>query len=112
MDVMFRPILIGDARPVLKSLAVAVDEDPLDIDEEQVLAADVVSRVRKSLDESTMTEASAPTIDVRIYIGADGSLHTDDSQFVDFVAVLDELVNAVAVTRIAALINKIRNKEI
>lgn len=107
MDVIFRPILIGDPHRVVKSQTLAVDEDLLDAAEDAQLATDVASRVTKALEEPAMPGY----LEFRIEVGADGSLQTDDPNLVDFVAVLDALVNDVAVRRIATLINKIRNKE-
>ena len=115
MDLIFRPI-IETARPVLKSLAAAVDDDPLDVPEDQLLTAEVVARVTKSLDDdAAMCEVSdsASMVDVDIYVGADGALHVhaDTSVITLSPEALEWVINAGAALLVTAVIDQ-RTKEI
>ena len=114
MDLIFRPI-IETARPVLKSLAAAVDDDPLDVPEDQLLTAEVVARVTKSLDDdAAMGEVSdsASMVDVDIYV-ADGALHvrTDTPVIALSPEALEWILNAGAALLVTAVIDQ-RTKEI
>ncbi len=61
MELNFRPILIQGPTgllPVAKAQAVAVDDDPLDLDPDQLFARDVAERVTKALGADTHLTAA------------------------------------------------------